>query len=61
MVTRVKLFIDNMIVYLKNLRISKEKLLETIMEHLSLATITESDIQKLVNFLHIYQNQTQIK
>lgn len=48
LVTSVKLFIGNMNVYLKNLRKSREKLLETIIKNLNEVTATVNGIQKLI-------------
>lgn len=48
LITRVKLLlVDNMNVYPKNLRKSRGKLLEIIMENLSKMTATENGLQKL--------------
>lgn len=48
LIARVKLlFVDNMNVYPKNLRKSRGKLLEIIMENLSKMTATENGLQKL--------------
>ena len=48
-------------VYPKNLRKSREKLLETITENLSKVTTTENGIQKLITFLNIHKNQIDAK